>query len=122
MCRRGFRPRLFGPQAAKCVVNTEAFARGGPKKPIMRGPRSAVTLIFVDHGIERTLDSLGFGLRPQDLLRFFELGLVKNQMFVPALVGSTVYVAHFMYIIPTYMYISKEHHVGRVLFPRLIKW
>ncbi len=44
----------------------------------------------------------------QNLLRFFELGLVEDQMFVPALARCVCF-THLMYIIPPYMYISKEH-------------
>jgi hypothetical protein len=69
-------------------------------------PRPAVSLVLVDHRIESALDGLGFGLRPENLLRFFELGLIEDQMFIPALAGSIVYLTHLMYIIPTRMYIS----------------
>jgi hypothetical protein len=103
---------LLCPQAAKGIVNLEAYAPGGPTKPLMCCPSSAVTLIFVNDGIKRTLDGFGFGLRPQNLLSFFELGLIKDQVLVPTLVCSAIQPSHLMYRIAPYMYINKVESIA----------
>jgi hypothetical protein len=74
----------------------------------MSCPYLSSALILVDHGVERAFDGLGLGLRSQQLLCFLELGLVEDQVLVPALACCTVNIAHVMYMILPRMYIGNN--------------
>ena len=49
------------------------------------------------------------GLRSQKPLCFLELGLIKDQVFIPALAGCVIEITHVMYIILPCMYIDKKN-------------
>lgn len=60
-------------------MNPEALSHGGPVETVVRRPGPAVTFVLFYDGVERELDRLGPGLRPEDLLRLLELDLIEGQ-------------------------------------------
>jgi hypothetical protein len=106
--------KAIRPQPAEGVVNLKAFSVRRPQEAVVRGPRHAVALILVDHRVERPLDGLGLGLRPQDFLGLLELSLIEDQVFVAPSASCFVHTLHMMYILSSCMYIHKTSGRGDI--------